>query len=73
MEYVEKRIVVEDVDKWFQWFPEPGPGLLASGSYSRRTNIPLELGLTTTSPERRNGHVNVLSVQAVRRPALLAI
>jgi hypothetical protein len=28
--YVEKRIVVEDVDKWTGWFPEPGPpGLLA--------------------------------------------
>jgi hypothetical protein len=30
IKYVEKRIVVEDVDKWTGWFPEPGPGLLAS-------------------------------------------
>ena len=27
MEYIEKRIVVEDVDKCAGWFPEPGPGL----------------------------------------------
>ena len=30
MKYIEKRIVVEDVDRWTGWFPEPGPGLLAS-------------------------------------------
>ncbi len=30
IKYVEKRIVVEDVDKWTGWFLEPGPGLLAS-------------------------------------------
>jgi hypothetical protein len=28
MEYVEKRIVVEDVDKWTGWFADPEPGLL---------------------------------------------
>jgi hypothetical protein len=42
-------------------------------TYSRRTDVPLELGLTTTAPERRNRHVNVLSVQAVRGSALFAI
>src|SRR6266851_6783550 len=42
-------------------------------THSRRTNVPLELGLTTTAPERRNRHVNVLSVQAVRGSALFAI
>jgi hypothetical protein len=32
MEYVEKRIVVEDVDRWTGWITDPGParGLLAS-------------------------------------------
>jgi hypothetical protein len=30
MEYVEKRIVVEDVDKCTGWFADPEPGLLAS-------------------------------------------
>ena len=30
IKYVEKRIVVEDVDRWTGWFAEPGPGLLTS-------------------------------------------
>jgi hypothetical protein len=28
MEYVEKRIVVEDVDNYTGWFADPEPGLL---------------------------------------------
>jgi len=30
MEYIEKRIVVEDVDRCTGWFADPEPGLLAS-------------------------------------------
>ena len=79
MEYIEKRIVVEDVDEctgWFAHFADPEPGLLRRSesvdTYSMRTNVPLELGLTTTAPERRNRHV-MGSVQAVGGPSLLTI